>query len=109
MNSQMDDQQMDSGIGPEDVSSIYPLETDQCYFNYDNRNHAEPKRNESTGNLNDILECLDKSGMDGQDHIDIQRETSTASETGGSATEGTVLKDSRLKHAKSAIDTPKVN
>ena len=47
--------------------------------------------------------------MDIQDNNDIQRETSTASETGGSATEGTVLKDPKLKHAKSAMDTPKTN
>ena len=96
MSSHIEDQQdqnMESGIGPEDVSSIYPLETNECYFNYDNRNLAEQKRNESTGNLNDILECLNKSGEMLQENNDIQRETSTASETGGSATEGTVIKD----------------
>lgn len=44
-----------------------------------------------------------------QDNNDIQRETSTASETGGSATEGIEVKDPRLKHTKSANDTPKMN
>ena len=100
---------LESGIGPEDVSSIYPLETNECYFNYDNRNMVEAKRNESTGNLNDILECLNKSGLELQENADIQRETSTASETGGSAAEGTMVKDPKIKHAKSAIDTPKTH
>jgi hypothetical protein len=43
MSSQIEDQseQIESGIGPEDVSSIYPLETNECYFNYDNRQLIE--------------------------------------------------------------------
>lgn len=41
MSSQIEDDQMESGIGPEDVSSIYPLETNDCYYNYDNRLHHE--------------------------------------------------------------------
>lgn len=93
---------MESGIGPEDVSSIYPLETNECYFNYDNRQLNEQKRNESTGNLNDILDHLNKSGNDVQDQMDMQRNTSTASETGGSATE-----DPKFNKAKSSVDTPK--
>lgn len=65
MSSTIDEQQdqMESGIGPEDVSSIYPLETHECYYNYENRN--DQKRNESTSNLNELLECLNKSGIEG--------------------------------------------
>lgn len=40
MSSQLDDQQ-ESAIAPEDVSSIYPLESGDLFFNYDNRNSAE--------------------------------------------------------------------
>jgi len=61
------------------MSSIYPLDTNECYYNYSphgNKN-VNLKRAESSGNLDDLLEHLNKS----RDNK-INRESSTASETG---------------------------
>lgn len=73
-------------------------------------------RNESTGNLNDLLDSLNRS--QNQDEVikddnekNEKRETSTASETGGSQSEsGVPLIDSlKNKTSKQATDTPSTN
>ena len=51
-------------VSPDDVSSIYPVDQQDCYFHYSPKNS-----NQQTGvntckmnpNLNDLLECLNKS------------------------------------------------
>jgi hypothetical protein len=58
---------------PDDMSSIYPLETNECYYNYSpkgknkirgDRMHDEDKKKEdSSRNLGELLECLNKSGV----------------------------------------------
>jgi hypothetical protein len=49
----------------DDVSSIYPLDTNECYFQFQDHALVNDKRNlkreESTSGLNDLLDCLNKS------------------------------------------------
>ena len=51
-------------MAPDDVSSIYPLETNECYYNYspnNNKRGKERRRKESGDNLDRLLDCLNKS------------------------------------------------
>ena len=54
----------DEVVGPEDMSSIYPLDQNECYFNYSPKN-SNPNTVQNScrmnSNLNDLLECLNKS------------------------------------------------
>jgi hypothetical protein len=95
-------------MGTDDVSSIYPLETNDNYFNGDNHQqmqHRPIKRDESVGALNDLLESLNKSN-DNVYEKQVKRENSTSSETGGSNQESSTppVQDIGKGHK---IETPK--
>lgn len=99
----------------DDVSVIYPVESNEIngfvHYSPKNKQVAINKAiNESTSNLNDILESLNKSSLDQKKEPKKKKtESSTASETGGSSQDClTVNAVGSLKQhkIKSNIETP---
>ena len=54
----------DDVVGSDDMSSIYPLDQNDCYFHYSPKQNNQNNVQNSckmNSNLNDLLECLNKS------------------------------------------------